>query len=209
MKPCEAAREILKVTERPPGGAPGFAPYHVSEALLTIDREPGVGRPRLQRRLGLGEAATRTLMQRLVLAGLAERIGRGLKLTNLGEELLSSISKSIAIYQLDEPLVDEWGDTRAVLVGGVPPPRTLTDVYRFRDYLVEEGCRTAVVAGLDGDNVQAPGLPDYLRDRLASLLLQSIGAPTMGLLLVIPGECLASAVNAALRILASSCSETG
>lgn len=209
MRPCEAAREILRIAEKPPGGAPGFTPYHVSEALSVIDREPGVGRPRLQRRLGLGEAATRTLMQRLVLAGLAEKMGRGLKLTSLGEELISSINKSIAIYQLDEPLVDVWGDTSAILVGGVPPPRTLTDVYRFRDYLVEEGCRMAVVAGLDGDNIEAPGLPDYLKDRLASLLPQGTGTPTRGLLLVIPNECIAPAVNAALRILASSCSETG
>lgn len=201
MTPCAAARRLIEAARTSQGGAPGFTATHLLMALNAIAREPGMGRPRLQALLGLGEAATRTLISRLIESGLAVRVSRGLRATEEGLRVLKSLSKAVIVEETPEALVDEWGATVALFVA-VPPPKSLTDVYRVRDYLVEEGCRLAVIGGVSGGSVEVPGAPGYLASRIEQVAPQALSEATV---IVVPSECRVKALNAALRLLASTC----
>ncbi len=202
MTPCAAARRLIEAAKAGHGGAPGFTAAHLLLALKAVASEPGIGRPKLQALLGLGEAATRTLISRLAEAGLARRAPRGLRPSEEGLRVLKTLSRAMIVEETPEALVEEWGATMALFIAA-PPPRSLTDVYRVRDYLVEEGCRLAVIGGVSGGSVEVPGAPGYLASRIEQVAPQGIGEATV---IVVPSECMVKALNAALRLLASNCS---
>jgi len=202
MKPCDAARRILEVARPEKGGAPGFRAHHVLQALSLVASEPGIGRPRLQHVLGIGEAATRTLITRLVEAGLAAKAPRGVKPTSRGLEVVEALTSALREEPLIDVIAEEWGRGTAVILA-LTPPDTLTRVYEIRDYIVEEGCRTAVVGGLQRGSLILPGAPEYVRERVE----QALASPLQGdaTLIIVPERCRDSAVNAAIRIIAESC----
>lgn len=202
MKPCDAARILLEVAKPGHGGAPGFKPAHALQALRILAGEPGSGRPRLQHLLGLGEAATRTLIARLMGAGLTAKANRGARLTRLGASVLEALTGSVHEEETPEPLIEEWGSTTMFLVR-IKPPHSLTDVYIIRDYLVEEGCRQSVIGGLKEGALTLPGAPDYLARRLEQYIPPFFeGEATV---VVVPSKCRVNALNAMLRLVAEQC----
>ncbi len=77
--------ELLK--ERAPGPSPSFSIFHVMKALELTAKEGPIGRGKLSRELGTGEGATRTLLNRLIEAGLIITSKPGCSLTKKGETI--------------------------------------------------------------------------------------------------------------------------
>lgn len=77
--------ELLK--ERAPGPSPSFSVFHVMKALELTAKEGPIGRGKLSRELGIGEGATRTLLNRLIDAGLIATSKLGCFLTKKGETI--------------------------------------------------------------------------------------------------------------------------
>lgn len=95
-------KELLE--EKAPGPFPSFAIYHVIKALELIAKEH-VGRGKLSEQLGIGEGATRTLLNRLKEAGLIVISKKGCAFTAKGNGLwkeLESVFVKKACLQRNE-----------------------------------------------------------------------------------------------------------
>lgn len=86
MKALTVLKRLAK--EKAPGPPSTFTELHLAKAIEIIDRE-ATGRAKLSRELGLGEGATRTLINRLTDAGLATSTKRGIQLTRSGLSILA------------------------------------------------------------------------------------------------------------------------
>ncbi len=73
--------------EKAPGPSPSFSIFHLIKALELTAREGPIGRGKLAKRLGTGEGATRTLMNRLKGAGLIATSKPGYLLTSRGKKI--------------------------------------------------------------------------------------------------------------------------
>jgi len=196
---CAAAEKILAAAEAHRGGLLNYTAYHAFRLLEALSRGP-LGRPRIVRLLGLGEASVKTLLSRMRQLGLVDRdpAGRGYILTRAGREALGSLSELIRIYK---PRLGVFEDTTAIVVAGVPAPRTLVDVYRVRDVLVMEGCREALIGGVEAGQPHYPGVPE----ELARFLEAWDPGVDKGLVIIAPGHCIPAAYTAALRIALGEC----
>jgi predicted transcriptional regulator len=79
-----------------PGRTPSFNETQVVQALEIIDAHGTVGRMRLSKELGLGEGAVRTLLRHANNEGIIECSRDGIKLSEYGKELFSSIRSRIS-----------------------------------------------------------------------------------------------------------------
>jgi predicted transcriptional regulator len=73
--------------EKAPGPSPSFSLFHVIKVLELTAKEGPIGRGKLSKRLGTGEGATRTLIDRLRDAGLIVTSKPGCSFTNKGEKI--------------------------------------------------------------------------------------------------------------------------
>lgn len=193
---CELLSTLLKATEPKRGGMPTYTAYHVVAALRESEKGP-VGRQRLSRILGLGEASTRTLMEWLVETGLAVKAGRGVKPSNRGSRLVKAVEMLVSIHKgLPSPIEGGY----IVMVRGVEPPEDLTRVYSIRDYLVAEGCRLTVIGGVSGGKPRFPGLTGDMVT-LAYEAVEDLGVQGPALIVFVPQECMPLAYSALLRLL--------
>lgn len=79
--------------EEAPGPAASFTIVHVLKAMYLLGAEGSLGRKRLAVSLGLGEGAARTLISRLVRAGLIETSRAGCALTRRGATVHGTLAK--------------------------------------------------------------------------------------------------------------------
>ena len=86
-KACETL-----VKEKAPGPSPSFQVFHIIKTLELISHAL-VGRGKLAKELGIGEGATRTLIDRLKDEGIIATSKSGCFLTNRGEELWKEAKK--------------------------------------------------------------------------------------------------------------------
>ncbi|MGQ9565392.1 MAG: DUF4443 domain-containing protein [Candidatus Bathyarchaeales archaeon] len=81
--------------EKAPGPTPSFQVFHVIKTLELIANSP-IGRGILAKKLEIGEGATRTLLERLKVAGLISTSKAGCFLTKQGKEVWKEIEKVLA-----------------------------------------------------------------------------------------------------------------
>lgn len=193
---CQAVKAVLKAAEPRRGGSTGYTAYHVVQALRLLSQEPPVGRPRLQRELGIGEAAAKTLLSRLERLGLAEKVpgGRGHRASQAGIQYHAVLSRLIRFHRLRaSPLGDSYA-----LVTGVPEPvRDLVGVYHVRDYLVAEECRVSIIGGVEAGVPHYPGIPGGEAETLTAW----DPGVERGVVVIVPRECLGKAYTGLLRLI--------
>jgi hypothetical protein len=80
--------------QKAPGPTPSFSELHLAKAIEIIGRER-IGRLGLSERLGLGEGATRTLIDRLLEARLARISRRGCELTDRGLSIMKHLDSKL------------------------------------------------------------------------------------------------------------------
>ncbi len=198
---CWAAKAVQSVLEADRrGGLPNFTAYHVVQALKLYSASP-IGRPKLQKLLGLGEASTKTLIARLREEGLIEFKGRGSRATRLGAKIAGEISKHLRFGVIGFD-INYWKEQAAyVSLECAQPPRSLTDVYRVRDYLVVEGCRESIIGGVSV-KPRFPGVPKAIENYIASVVDE---LDVKGLVVIVPATCIQNAVSAIIRLIAETC----
>ncbi|RLG06198.1 MAG: hypothetical protein DRN59_03415 [Thaumarchaeota archaeon] len=100
------------------GPQPSFQSFQILDALLIIDREAPIGRKKLSEKLGLGEGAVRTLLQKLKSRSLIDVRGKGgCILSEKGRMLISKLrSKLIPVGSLAIDLPWSYPENYAIIV---------------------------------------------------------------------------------------------
>ena len=92
--------------ERAPGPYPSFSVFHLTKALELIAEEGPIGRGKLSEKLKTGEGVARTLINRLMNAGLIDISKPGCSLTKEGErvwkEFQSIFPRKVRLEQQSE-----------------------------------------------------------------------------------------------------------
>jgi len=200
---CKAAEMIVKLSQsQSRGGAPSFTPYHIIEFLKAAS-QGSIGRPSLQRTLGLGEASIKTLILRLRDADLITHKGKGHETTERGRNVINYISNLINYKHINFDIPGLW-DEDSIVVNSpcIKPPKTLTEVYFIRDYLVSSGCRMSVIGGAHKGYLKFPGVPGYIANELRIMLSDY---KLDGLVVVAPLTCVSSVVSGILKAVIDLC----
>ena len=115
-----STRKILEtlMKEKAPGPTPSFQIFHIIKALELISHAP-VGRGMLAKKLGIGEGATRTLIERLKNEQIISISKSGCTLTKKGEQLWKRIEKIIpSKIELEQSKLTLSACNVAILVQG-------------------------------------------------------------------------------------------
>lgn len=92
MYSLDTLRQLAE--QRAAGPSPSFTEFHLATAIEIIGQQR-IGRQALSQRLGLGEGATRTLIDRLLEARLAKISRRGCELTRSGLSILRRLTSKL------------------------------------------------------------------------------------------------------------------
>jgi len=119
--------ELLK--ERAPGPSPSFSIFHIMKALELTAKEGPIGRGKLSKKLGTGEGATRTLLNRLIDAGLIISSKPGCLLTERGETI--------------------WNDFQSIFPQKVKLEESELTLANYNIALLIKGCGDKVKTGIE------------------------------------------------------------
>jgi predicted transcriptional regulator len=96
-------RELAK--SRSIGPNPSFTQFDLVKTLETVDKEKTIGRTLLSKELGLGQGATRTILDHLERAGLVEVRRLGCVLTSKGSRLLKDLRSIVRVgFQIPQAM---------------------------------------------------------------------------------------------------------
>ncbi|RLG04602.1 MAG: hypothetical protein DRN54_00575 [Thaumarchaeota archaeon] len=158
-------RLLESLAAKPPGPQPTFQSLQFLEALLTIGREAPIGRKRLSEKLGLGEGAVRTLLQRLKAESLIEVIGRGgCVLSEKGRALISELEgklRDIGSTTLKLP----WShpENYAIIVRGAA--HLVRRGLEQRDEAIKAGAKALLVLTYVDGRLLMPGISDITSEK--------------------------------------------
>lgn len=206
--PCGELEELARAAEPGPGGSAGYTVYHVIAALREATARP-VGRPYLEKVLGIGEASARSMIRRLRALGLLEPAGKsGHRATEKGARLAGLQSLIAEARATGIPGIP-WSPVVILATPALEPPRSLVDVYRVRDYIVREGCGEALIGGVRGGILELPGVPgEEIRVELWRIveeqLLRPLGSRNL-LVVAAPERCKARVYAALVKAVIDRC----
>lgn len=203
------------VIEPKRGVRPSFTLYEVLTAVsLIYSSIRGIGRPTLMKMLGLGEASTRTLLRRLVEAGVIMSRGYGYTVTEKGMRIAEIVARYVLV--LEKLPSDEICSECTVSGIVVRKPLSFlvreTPVLVVRDAVVREGAKGALVIASDEDGLYLP-LPGGGRGDVPRHLMNALGnVMTSGDLAILSicdntdtRYCTKTAFNAIFRLLTERC----
>jgi len=155
----EKLRELAE--GRAPGPPASFTKLHVLKAIWLLAEQGTIGRASLAQKLGLGEGVTRTLLKRLLRAGLVRTSRSGCEITEEGralwEELRRKLARIASVRWTGE--LGQYGV--AVLVkGGASKVRLGVEQ---RDEAIRAGAKGALVLVLEGGRLRMPGVSEDIR----------------------------------------------
>jgi len=212
---CEAAKMLVMAARSGEGGLKGFNEYHLLQALRLMASKP-VGRPRLVRALGVGEASVKTMLRVLRESGAAARCGAAHCITEVGLRVVEAFS---GLCVAGPSSVGFGGGLERVVVVLAPqlePPKNVVEVYYIRDYLVARECRPVIVGGYwPPKTLRFPGIPEAMEEVLAGAVIGELEAGRCDLdveraaVVVAPEHCATRAAAAVIEALADSCKVGG
>ncbi len=203
---------VLRVAGSRRGMTPGFTTYHVIKALDLLSRRR-LGRPTLGKELGLGDASTRTLLNRLREAGLV-RSHRplGTELTELGREILKAVRSRLEIVG-SVSASDICGEciAAAIIVREGIKYLSRLGVLRMRDLVVKSGADGALILKYVGGRVMMPtteGDAEFSGRLLEDVLSKTLLKEGDVIIVSLCGgssedSCLSYAVNAVMNLICS------
>ncbi len=206
---------MKSVIEPRRGVRPAFTAYEVLRAITLIySSVRGLGRPTLMKMLGLGEASTRTLLRRLLEAGLVSSRGYGYVVTERGKHLAELINNHVLVVERlpSDEVCSECTLSGVVLRKPLSSELENMSVLTVRDTTVREGARGALVITSEGGDLYLP-LPGGGRGRVPPKLGEKLGAlmkdGDIAVLSICEGtdahSCVRIAFNAVFRLLTERC----
>ncbi len=142
----DEAKIISDVCRARRGIRPAFTPSHVFLALKELLKGP-IGRATLSKRLGLGEASTRTLISRLRELGLVEvdKVA-GVILTNKGINLISKLISIVkTLGSINTSSICESTYSEAAIIRGGAKYVEKIGILDVRDLLVKYGAKGGII----------------------------------------------------------------
>ncbi len=153
VRPVETLYSLVQKSA--PGRSPDFTPAHLLMALKIIERDQ-VGRKQLAEHLDLGEGTVRNLIGRLVEEGLISSSRRGMSLTEMGGEFLSTIKSKLIETQFKANGITVANYNYLVLVRGA------SNMIRYgveqRDAAIIAGAKGATTLLITCDGLVMPGM---------------------------------------------------
>ncbi|RLF98167.1 MAG: hypothetical protein DRN49_06320 [Thaumarchaeota archaeon] len=147
------------------GPQPSFQSFQILDALLIIDREAPIGRKKLSEKLGLGEGAVRTLLQKLRSQSLIDVRGKGgCVLSEKGRMLISELkSKLIIVGSLDIDLPWVYPENYAVIVKN--SASRVRKGLEQRDEAIRAGAKALLVLSYLDERLLMPNVSDLTSER--------------------------------------------
>ncbi len=187
-----AAREI--------GPQPTFQKHEFLDLILILDEEGLIGRKRLSERLGLGEGAVRTMLQRLKSDSLIEVLGKGgCKLSEKGKGLANQLKKMIrSIGPLDLRL--PWDHPGNYVVVVRKAAGSVKRGLEQRDEAIKAGAKALMVLTYVKGRLLMPGVADLSSERpgFASKLIELLKPADGDVILISAGDSVKEARKGAL-----------
>lgn len=142
--------------EPPPGAK--FSGYDVVKALFKLESMP-YGRSRLMQAMGLSEASTRSLMDKLKDAGYAGDSTKGLLLSKKGKSLVSNLHKKV----LGPASVNAFGQVSIAFLVRRASCKIKIGLEE-RDIAVRAGADGALVLVCSGNKLKMPGAGKFKKE---------------------------------------------
>ncbi|RLG84201.1 MAG: hypothetical protein DRO18_07275 [Thermoprotei archaeon] len=203
---------IIELCKPRRGVKPKFTPYHVLQALILLTERP-YGRIELSKKLGLGEASTRTLINRLKNKGLVyiDKVA-GTVLTEDGKSLVRDIMKIIHLVgEIDvSRYCAECKGFGAIIRKGLSIVKSV-GVLELRDMVVREGAYGALILTFKGNKLLLPLSRDFYEEFKDPKLIEGIRSAVElkeGDVIIIalckgPLECSLPLLNAIVNLLST------
>ncbi|MEM1583290.1 MAG: DUF4443 domain-containing protein [Nitrososphaerota archaeon] len=155
---------LEKLVEEQPGPTPSFTPIHLLELLLYLGREAPVGRKKLSSSLKIGEGAIRSMLKRLVKAGIVDVTSEGCVLTSKGIKIYNEVSgKLVDIGLVNIRMPWDHKYNYAVVLRG--RSHLLKRGLEQRDAAIRAGAQAALVMTYLGDELHMPGVSILSREK--------------------------------------------
>jgi len=200
MSSCELKRLLSALAVRAIGPQPTFREYEFIDLLLTLDREGLIGRKRLSERLGLGEGAVRTMLQKLKGESLIEVAGRGgCKLSEKGERLVRSLREILRdVGPINVQLPWSYPHNYVVIVRRAS--EKVVKGLEQRDEAIRAGARALMVLTYVDGRLLMPGVADLTREKpeFASCLVSLLRPEEGDVILISAGDGVREARRGAL-----------
>ena len=208
----DEARILNEVCRARRGIKPAFTASHVFLALRELLRGP-IGRICLSRKLGLGEASTRTLINRLKELGLVEvdKVA-GVILTEKGLRMVRNLVRKIVLVgpiDISSICRDTYSEV-AIIRDGIKEVERLGVLY-LRDLLVKYGARGGIILYYRGGSFLMPttkGLELFKNARIINQIVSKSSVFDGDVIVVAlcssTNTCLNSLINAVIDLLKTS-----
>lgn len=144
-------------SEKAPGPRPSFTVLDIIRLFKFLATHGEIGRGRISKSLGLGEGATRTLLNRLTEANLIVRSRSGCSFTPKGRKLWKNIESIIPkIIEIEENELTFTPFNIAVLIKGCA--EKIGSGMEQRDVAVTAGAKGAVTLIFKNNKLIIPGV---------------------------------------------------
>ncbi len=199
--PQQNLRKLLEaLAAREIGPQPTFQKFEFLDLFLILDKEGLIGRKRLSERLGIGEGAVRTMLQRLKAESLIEVMGRGgCRLSEKGAKLvnlLKMVLRDVGPVNLKLP----WNYPSNYVVIVRNAAESVKKGLEQRDEAIRAGARALMVLTYVNGRLMMPGVADLTSEKpdFASSLVNLLKPEEGDVILISAGDSVREARRGAL-----------
>lgn len=147
-------------SQKAAGPFPSFSVHHIMLILELIAQKP-TGRNKLAETLGIGDGATRTIIGRLLSAGLIETSKAGCCLTTKGEGIWREYQLSVRKVKIERNELTDAEHSYAILVRN--QAHKLSSGIEQRDAAVKAGAKSATTIMFKKGRLTIPSVSNSLR----------------------------------------------
>jgi predicted transcriptional regulator len=161
--------------KKAPGPSTSFTIFHVFYALELLSQNP-MGRNKLAEKLNVGDGAVRTIISRLVDAGLVETSKEGCNLTNKGSEIWGQF-KEIFPKRVEIPKSELTGSEFNFAFLVKDSGQKVGSGIDQRDAAIIAGARKALVIVVRGGHLSIESVSDCIEQqypKAANLLIEEL-----------------------------------
>jgi len=200
MPPTDLKSLLDSLAARELGPQPTFRKHEFLDLLLILAEENLIGRKKLSERLGIGEGAVRTMLQRLRSESLIEVLGKsGCRLSEKGRKVAEQLKKKIkTVGSLEIEL--PWDHPSNYVVIVKEAAENVKRGLEQRDEAIRAGASALMVLTYLNGKLMMPGIADLTSERpgFASKLIELVKPENGDVILISAGSSANEARKGAL-----------